>query len=300
VIGLWRKARDNPILQLELRRIQRRRWWPGRRFFLFYPVLLGIALGFGVMLVLTDWVGVQVAAIVTGVSLGVVLGMVVWLLGTALPWIAPALAAATITRERELGRLDLLRTTLLSERAIVLGKLGACLAQLWPGVLLLVLLAPFQIIGMLGGSVLCLCPSYSDLIALVLASEFGVEYVLVALVLSVFVGTLRPLVDMVLHAGLGVFVSALLRSSGAAIAATYGAVLAVRVTAWLAMSIMGSVLVYGSLDTAVFDPTFANPGAGMSMLSWLAPSVTSLVLIVGEVLAALLLIWGAVWWLQRE
>jgi hypothetical protein len=46
----WSKACDNPILQLELRRIRRRRWRPGRRFFLFYPALLGIVLGFGVML----------------------------------------------------------------------------------------------------------------------------------------------------------------------------------------------------------------------------------------------------------
>ena len=96
--------RNNPILQLELRRIRRRRWWPGRRFFLFYPVLLGIALGFGVMLLLTDWVGVQIAAIATGVSFGAVLGMVVWLLGMAPPWVAPALAAATIARHRRAPR----------------------------------------------------------------------------------------------------------------------------------------------------------------------------------------------------
>ncbi len=37
---------DHPILRLELRRIRRNRWWPGRRFFLFYPVLLGQTLFF--------------------------------------------------------------------------------------------------------------------------------------------------------------------------------------------------------------------------------------------------------------
>jgi hypothetical protein len=285
---------------LELRRIRRRRWWPGRRFFLFYPVLLGIALGFGVMLLVTDWVGVQVAAVATGVALGTVLGIVVWLLGMALPWIAPALAAATIARERELGTFDVLRTTLLSERAIVLGKLGACLVQLWPGILLLVLLSPFQIIGAMGGSVMCLCPAYSDLAALGLASELGMEYVIASLLFSAFVGTLRPLADVALHAGLGMFVSTLLRSSGMAIAASYGAVLVVRVMAWLAVTIMGSVLIYSSLDPAIFDPTFVGPGTGMSALSWLAPSLTSLVLIVGEILAAFLLVGGAVWQLRRE
>ncbi len=296
----WSKACDNPILQLELRRIRRRRWRPGRRFFLFYPALLGIVLGFGVMLVLTDWVGVQIAAVATGVSIGAALGTVVWLLGVALPWIAPALAAATIARERELGTFDILRTTLLSERAIVLGKLGACLVQLWPGIALLVLLAPFQVIGVLGGSMMCLCPSYTDLSSLALASELGVEYVIVSLVFSAFVGTLRPLVDVVLHAGVGMFVSSLLRSSGAAIAVSYGAVLVVRVAAWLATSVMSGVLVYALVDPAIFDLSFANPGVGLSTLSWLAPSVVSLLLIVIEVFAALLLIWGAIWQIQRE
>jgi len=299
--GLWSKARDNPILQLELRRIRRRRWWPGRRFFLFYPVLLGIVLGFGVMLVLTDWVGVQVAAVATGVSLGAMLGIVVWLLSMALLWIAPGLAAATIARERELGRFDVLRTTLLSEWAIVLGKLGACLAQLWPGILLLVLLAPFQVVRMLGGSVTCLGPSsYFNLATLALASELGVEYVIVSLLLSAFVGALRPLADLALHIGLGMFISTLLRSSGTAIAVTYGAVLVVRVAAWLVTSIGGSVLVYGLMDPVIFENSFVSLGAGMSMLSWLALVFVSLVLIVGEVLAALLLVGGAVWRLRWE
>lgn len=300
MLGLWSKARNNPILQLELRRIRRRRWWPGRRFFLFYPVLLGIALGFGVMLALTDWVGVQVAAVATGVSLGALLGVFVWLLSMALLWISPALAAATIARERELGRFDVLRTTLLSEWAIVLGKLGACLAQLWPGILLLVLLAPFQVVRMLGGNVMCLGPTSFNLTALMLASELGVEYVIVSLVLSAFVGALRPLADLTLHIGLGIFISSLLRSSGTAIAATYGAVLVIRVAAWLVGSIGSSVLMYGLLDLAIFNDPFAGLGAGVSMLSWLALSLVSLVLIVGQVFAALLLVGGAVWRLRRE
>jgi ABC-type transport system involved in multi-copper enzyme maturation permease subunit len=291
VRALWREAWDNPILQLELRRIQRRRWWPGRRFFLFYPVLLGVALGFGVMLLLTDWVGVQVAAVATGVSLGVVLGVVTWLLGVALPWIVPALTATAISRERELGTLDALRATLLSEWAIVWGKLSACLAQLWPGILLLVLLAPFQVIGALGGSVLCLCPSYSDLTALAFASELGLAHVVASLALSALVGTVRPLADVALHAGLGMFVSTLLRSSGMAIAAAYGAVLVVRVMAWFAVSMVGPLLMY--VEPTMFDPMFAGPGAGTVIWTWLAPSVAAFALILGEVFAAFLLICGA-------
>jgi hypothetical protein len=298
--GFLSKARNNPILQLELRRIRRRRWWPGRRFFLFYPVLLGIVLGFGVMLVLTDWVGVQVAAVATGVSLGALLGVVVWLLSMALLWISPALAAVTIARERELGRFDVLRSTLLSEWAIVLGKLGACLAQLWPGILLLVLLAPFQVVRVLGGNVMCLGSSYFNLSALMLASELGVEYVIVSLVLSTFVSALRPLADLALHIGAGMFISSLLRSSGAAIAATYGVILVVRVAAWLVTSMGGSVLMYGLIDLTIFDDSFAGLGAGVSMLGWLALSLVSLVLILGEVFAAFLLVGGAIWRLWRE
>jgi hypothetical protein len=298
VSGIWQAARSNPVLQLELRRIRRRRWWPGRRFFLFYPVLLGIALGFGVMLIATDWLGVQVAAAVTGVTLGFILGMVVGLLGMILPWIAPALAAATIAREREMQTFDLLRTTLLSERAIVLGKLGGCLAQLWPGILLLVLLAPFQIIGTLGGSMLCLCPSYSDLAALMVASEFGAEYVVVSLVLSVLMGTLRPLADMSLHAALGMFVSTLLHSSGAAVAVSYGVVLVVRAAAWLATTLAGYALLYGLFILGPVEPSLANPATGM--LGGLSPALVSLALIIAEIVGAFLLIWGAIWWLRRE
>jgi len=300
--GLLRKARSNPIFQLELRRIRRRRWWPGRRFFLFYPVLLGLALGYGVMLVATDWVGVQVAAAITGVPIGVVLGIVVWLLGVTLPWIAPALAAPTIARERELGTLDMLRTTLLGERAIVLGKLGGCLAQLWPGLLLLVLLAPFQVVGALGGSVLCLCPSYSEISALMIASELGVEYLILGLAVQVVMGTLRPLADVVFHAALGMFVSALVRSSGVAVAASYGAVLAARAVAWLATSLLGAVLLYGLLDLGAVELSSAAPstGLGPALLSGLLSNLIPLLVVVIEIVGAAGLVWGAIWRLERE
>jgi hypothetical protein len=291
---------NNPVLRLELRRIRRRRWWPGRRFFLFYPALLGIALGFGVMLVATDWLGVQVAAVVTGVSVGLVLGMVVWLLGVVLPWIAPALAAPTIARERELGTLDLLRVTLLSERAIVLGKFGGCLAQLWPGILLLILLAPFQLIGMLGGNALCLCPSSYDLAALMLASGLGAEYLVGGIVLQVLIGTLRPLADVLLHAALGMFASALARSSGVAVAVSYGTVLVMRVAVWLATSVAGYALLYGLLDSGGLNSLFTVWGTKMPTFSWLLPFLAPMVVLLIELAGATVLVWGAAWRLKRE
>ena len=299
--GLWAKARDNPIFQRELRRIRRRRWWPGRRFYLFYPVLLGIALGYAVMLVATDQLGVQVAAVVTGVPIAFVLGIVVWLLGVALPWIAPAIAAPAIAREREMLTLDLLRTTLLSERAIVLGKLGGCLAQLWPGILLLVLLSPFQVAGVLGSGTLCLCPSYPSTSMLMATSGAGIEYVIVGLAVQLVVGTLKPLIDTLFHAALGILVSVLMRSSGAAVAMSYGAVLVVRVVVWLVTAVLGGVLIYTLIDMGVAElaPGAPSPGIGPALLGGLLSNLIPLAVLLAECIGAAGLVWGAIQWLKR-
>jgi hypothetical protein len=297
----WRVARNNPILQLELRRIRRRRWWPGRRFFLFYPALLGVALGFGVMLLLTDWLGVQILAVGAGVVVGLVLGLVVWLLNLALPWIAPALAAATIARERELGTLDVLRTTLLSGRAIVLGKLMGCMAQLWPGLLLLVLLAPVQAVGALGGRTMCLCPSYSGLTMQMMNLEFGAEYFIVGLAIQIVMGMLQPLVDVFFNLALGLFVSALMRSSGVAIAVSYGAVLIVRAGAWLATSVLGGVLIFALIDVGALELASGGPSPGVisALLGGLLSNLIPLALLLVECLGAVGLVGGAIWLLER-
>jgi hypothetical protein len=302
VIGLWRAARGNPILQWEYQRIRRRRWWPGRRFYLFYPVLLGVALGIGVMLLATDEFGVQVAAVAIAAILGLPLGLLVWFLSTALPWIAPALTAATIARERGMGTLDLLRATLLTERSIVLGKLGACMIQLWPGILLLILLSPFQITGQLVGGVgsgLCLCPcASSDGALLALALGFGTEYVWVLVALAVVLGTLRPLAALALNAAVGMFVSVLSRSTGVAVAAAYGAVLAMRAFLWLLMSFM-TPMFFLVLDPAIFDPAYAYSVSGPSQVVQWLPSLLPLLEMVVEFAGAVMLVGGAIWWLKR-
>ncbi|MBN1977057.1 MAG: hypothetical protein JW918_06615 [Anaerolineae bacterium] len=300
--GLGAKARGNPLFQRELRRIRRRRWWPGRRFFLFYPALLGIALGFGVLLLLTDWLGVRVLAVGAGAVVGLVLGVVVWLLNIALPWIAPALAAATIARERELGTLDVLRTTLLSGRAIVLGKLMGCLAQLWPGLLLLVLLAPVQVVGALGGRTTCLCPAYPGLTMQVMSLELGVEYFIVSLAIQIVMGMLQPLVDVFFNLALGLFVSVLMRSSGVAIAVSYGVVLAVRVGAWLATSVLGAVVLYALLEVGAIELASGAPTPGMisALLGGLFSNLIPLAVLLAECLGVVGLVWGAIWLLDRE
>jgi hypothetical protein len=224
------------------------------------------------------------------------------LLGIALPWIAPALAASTIARERELGTLDVLRATLLSERAIVLGKLMGCLAQLWPGLLLLVLLAPFQVFGVLGSSALCLCPAYPEAASLMLASELGVEYVILGLALQIVSGTLRPLVDVIFHTALGIFISAVVRSPGVAIAISYGAILVVRAAVWLVTSVLGAVLLSVFIGVGITGLPPGAPGMGMepTVLGGLFSGLIPLVVLLAEFLGAIGLVWGAIRWLERE
>ena len=279
---------DHPILRLELRRIRRKRWWPGRRFFLFYPVLLGAVLGCGIMLALTNSQGVQVTALATGVPAFCAVSVITALLGFALAWIAPALTATTIARERELGTLDLLRTTLLTERSIVLGKLGGCAARLWPGILALALLSPFQIVLVsISGSL-----GLSSLAMTGIDSVPRTELFWMWLLLTGLIGWLRPWSDLALHATVGLFVSARTRSSGAAIAISYSAILVARVAFYLVSSLANVVLV-------AVPATLANTPETMMSVAFAIPTLVSLGTVLVEFVGAALLVWGTVWWMKR-
>ncbi len=65
-------------------------------------------------------------------------------------FIAPGLTAGTISGERERQTYDILRTTLLSERALIFGKLSASLVFL---VLLLTIAFPFQALAYFFGGI---------------------------------------------------------------------------------------------------------------------------------------------------
>jgi hypothetical protein len=277
---------DHPIVRLELRRIHRKRWWPGRRFFMFYPALLGAGLGYGIVLALSDSPGVQLAAVVTGVPAVCLVTVCAGLLAFTLPWIAPALTAVSIVHEREVGTLDLLRATLLTERSIVLGKLGGCLARMWPGILTLVLLTPFRLvwIGGAGGPV--------SLTALAELVEQPISTTqIVWLSVAGVVGMLKPFVDLVVHAAVGLFVSVLARSSGVAVAVSYGAVIVLRVSLWLARYLLNVVPMVrrAIMDTSAFAP--GNVG--------MVPALTSSGMVVVELVGAAVLVWGGIWWLKR-
>lgn len=299
----WQAILDHPILRLELRRIRRKRWWPGRRFFLFYPALLGGALGCSVALassglfeklsVPVSGTEVQLAALVTGAPVVCLVSAVSSLLALALPWIAPALTAAAIARERELGTLDLLRATLLTERSIVLGKLGGCLARLWPGILTLALLMPFQLIVVAGSGFLG-SPYFA--IPLTMASVPGGELPWGWLFLTGIAGLCRPWSDLALHAAVGLFVSALVRSSGLAVAASYGTIIVTRVALYLATSLLNAALTM--VPAVTFDVV---TGADESLMNafLVISSLTALGVVVIEFVGAVLLVWAAVWWLKR-
>lgn len=286
---LTRLLPKNPLFQLELQRTRRKRWWPGRRFFLFYPVVLGVAIGYGVVLVLARSPETQLGIAVTAVPGICLLNAIAWLLSVALPWIAPALTAAAIARERELQTFDLLRTTLLTERGIVLGKLGGCIVRLWPGILMLVLLAPFQAIQI---STSGLGSLYIP--ALMAGTEYNVVGMGVLFLLMALVTALKSFGDLALHAAVGLFVSAFVRSSGMAVAVSYGAILAVRVFLWIAVSVLTSLLTMGLVAQVVSADLMASLEYMM-----LVPSVLSLVTVAAEFLGAVLLVGGAIWWLRR-
>jgi len=267
---------------------------------LIYPIVWGGALGCGVIAALSVGLehlpgsarflepsGLRLAALVTGAPVVCLVSVVTSLLSFALPWIAPALTSATIARERELGTLDLLRTTTLSERAIVLGKLGGCLARMWPGILALLLLAPFQLIGMVGVD---LFGGYSSLLLL---AGLGTEQPWLWILLTGLSEWLKPWGDLAFHAALGLFVSALSRTSGAAVAISYGAILVTRVALWLASSLLTPALMMLTLT----DPLELMGGSmeyGMVFLG-----LIPLVIVLAEIAGAVLLVWGAVWWLKR-
>ena len=120
--------------------------------------------------------------------------------------------------------------------------------------------------------------------------------------MQLVVGTLKPLIEMLLHAALGIFVSVLMRSSGAAVAMSYGAVLVVRIVVWLANLTLGTALIFGLLlGTGTIEPASGSPstGIGPALLSGLFSALPPLVVLFVELLGAAGLVWGAIQWLKR-
>lgn len=146
--NLLRRAIDNPVILKELRGLMR-----GRRAFL---LLTGYIAVIGIFISLV-YISLQTQASFSqndpqfrqGVGKAV-FGVVVLLELLLVSFIAPALTSGAITAERERQTFDLLRTTLISARSLVFGKLGAALVYL---LLLIFAALPIQSLAFLLGGV---------------------------------------------------------------------------------------------------------------------------------------------------
>jgi len=144
----WReRLRQNPVLLKEVRGRMR-----GRRAFVSLTIYLLFLSSFVSLIYLSgstatnafgspsDWqrLGKAVFVAVVGLELFMVC------------FIAPGVTAGSISSERERLTFDVLRTTLLSARALVLGKLASALSYLF---LLLIAAIPLQSLAFLFGGV---------------------------------------------------------------------------------------------------------------------------------------------------
>jgi hypothetical protein len=218
---------DHPILQLELRRVRRWKWWSLPRLGLISLLLVlllalpGTALGLLLAFAEPSELSSSTTWEMGGLFACCPMSTLMTLLRLAVTWLAPAIAAISIARERELGTWNLLRTTPLTSADLVLGKLGGCLGLLAPGWILMLLLTPFQIgwsmttsaLGIVGTMLLPYNPS--SLWPLIV---LNVSYQLPAWS------------HLALHLAIGLFISALSNSSGLAVALSYAGVLIVRIT----------------------------------------------------------------------
>jgi hypothetical protein len=255
----WRALLANPLWRLELGRVRRKRlwpsWWPGRRPL---HLVLGLLAAVGV----GGWQYARLVAPDASWDLKYALRAAAPALAFALPWAAISVAAPAIARERETGTLDLLRVTALGEEGIVAGKLVGSLVALWPCVLLLTALAPFQAGWRAAGT---FRPEDS----------LGVVWSWPHLAWSL--GTLlRPWAELLLDCAVGLAFSSRLRTTAAAVAASGASILVLQALGWLFVTRAGLA---------------ASP---------LVRGLKPLSLVVVEMAGAVLLLRRAAWGLGRE
>lgn len=173
---------ENPIVLKELRGRMR----GGRSYILItaYLILLGGLVGM-------IYLGHAAAELspgsgVSSRSLGKsIFGAVVGLELMMVVFIAPALTAGSISSEREHQTYDLIRTTLLSPRSLIIGKLTSALSFL---LLLLVVAFPLQSLAYLSGGVSLEELFIAFLLLIVTATTFSV----IGLFISSFVRRTLP------------------------------------------------------------------------------------------------------------
>jgi len=136
----------NPVMTKELRSRMR-----GTRAFVVLTVYLVLMSGFASLLYLAYAASSNITSGPDGQIVGkIVFGGVVGIELFLVCFISPAFTSGAISGERERRTYDLLRTTLLSARALVLGKLVSALSFI---VLLLLAAIPLQSLAFLLGGV---------------------------------------------------------------------------------------------------------------------------------------------------
>ena len=143
-----RKLMDNPIITKELKSRMR-----GRQGFVMltvYLALISLVIA-GMYIYSTNNGNISRSDPDSLQSLGkLIFSTVVMLEFLMIIFIGPALTSGAISSERERGTFDLLRTTLLSSRALVLGKLGSAVMYL---LLLIFTALPLQSVAFFLGGV---------------------------------------------------------------------------------------------------------------------------------------------------
>jgi ABC-2 type transport system permease protein len=146
--GLFQRIWDNPVILKEFRARMR-----GRQAFILLTTYLGlIAVFIGVLYTFlaqsSSSMGWDPSFRQTAGK--AIFGAVVLLELLLIGFIGPGLTSGAISSERERQTFDLLRTTLLSARSLVLGKLGAAFTYLF---LLILTALPIQSLAFLLGGV---------------------------------------------------------------------------------------------------------------------------------------------------
>ena len=190
--GFFSRLMDNPVILKELRGRMR-----GGQAFTLLTIYLGLIAMFIVFIysLIAPTYSFRWDPSLRQEAGKAIFGTVVLLELFLISFIAPGLTSGAITSERERQTYEILRTTLLSARSLVLGKLGSAFAYLF---LLILTAVPLQTLAFLLGGV-----GLGELIA----SE------LMLIVTAVFFCTL------------GIFFSSLLKRTLAATVSSYAAIL---------------------------------------------------------------------------
>jgi ABC-type transport system involved in multi-copper enzyme maturation permease subunit len=164
--GLKERVFGNPVVLKELRGRMR-----GPRAFMVLTVYLGMTSGFALLLYILQVESLSSASTPTGGEVGRTLFLgVVGVELFLVTYIGPAFTANAISGERERRTYELLRTTLLSSRALVVGKMTSALSYI---VLLLFATVPLQAIAFLFGGVTPEELGIAMVLLLVTALHFG-------------------------------------------------------------------------------------------------------------------------------